>query len=66
VPYLVAAVLGAAAGAGGYVVAFLLELPVGATQAACAGLAVVAAVALRAIGARIASVRSPTTLRARR
>ena len=50
VPYAIAALVGAAAGAGGYVVAFLLELPVGATQAACAGAAVLVAVAARAAG----------------
>lgn len=47
VPFVLAALLGAAAGAGGYVVAFFLELPVGATQTACAGLAVVAALLVR-------------------
>jgi zinc transport system permease protein len=47
VPFVTAAVLGAAAGAGGYVVAFFYELPVGATQTACAGAAVVAALGLR-------------------
>lgn len=49
VPYVAAAIIGAAAGAGGYIVAFLLELPVGATQAACAGAAVVVAVAARGL-----------------
>ncbi|HUQ05250.1 MAG TPA: metal ABC transporter permease [Kofleriaceae bacterium] len=52
VPYVVAAIVGAAAGAGGYVVAFLFELPVGATQAACAGAAVIVAVLLRLVTGR--------------
>ena len=58
VPYAIAALVGAAAGAGGYVVAFLFELPVGATQATCAGVAVLAAVALRAGGGALASLRA--------
>jgi len=47
VTYAVAAVIGAAAGVGGYLVAFFWELPVGATQTVCATAAVVAAAAVR-------------------
>ena len=43
VPFVVAAVLGAIAGAGGFVVAFFLDLPVGATQAVLAALIALAA-----------------------
>jgi zinc transport system permease protein len=58
VPYLLAAIIGVAAGAGGYIVAFMFELPVGATQASCAGAAVLVAIALRAGGNLLHSVRS--------
>jgi zinc transport system permease protein len=53
-PYVVAAIVGAAAGAGGYILAFLFELPVGATQATCAGAAVVLAVVARGATSLIA------------
>lgn len=50
VTFVVAAVIGAAAGAGGYVLAFFWELPVGATQTACAAAAVVAALVVSGAG----------------
>jgi zinc transport system permease protein len=56
VTFAVAAVLGAACGAGGYLVAFFLELPVGATQAVVAGLTVVAATGVRLLAATITHV----------
>jgi len=51
VPFAVAAIFGALAGAGGYVVAFFLELPVGATQAVLAALiAVIATLGASLVG----------------
>lgn len=47
ITYVLAAVIGAAAGVGGYLLAFFGELPVGATQTAAAAAAVVAAAAVR-------------------
>ncbi len=47
VTFVVAAVIGAAAGVGGYLLAFFGELPVGATQTVTAAAAVAAAVVLR-------------------
>jgi len=57
VTFAVAALIGAGAGAGGYLVAFFLELPVGATQTVLAGLAVVAATVLRAGGGAVLRLR---------
>ncbi|MCB9561088.1 MAG: metal ABC transporter permease [Kofleriaceae bacterium] len=54
VPFVGAAVLGAAAGGLGYIVAFFYELPVGATQTALAALFVVAATLLRVGGHALA------------
>lgn len=59
VPYALAALVGAIAGAGGYVVAFFLELPVGATQAACAGAAVILALLGRGVAGVIRRRRRP-------
>ena len=56
VTFAVAAVIGAAAGVGGYLLAFFGELPVGATQTVAATAAVVAAVAIRGIGHVIAAI----------
>ncbi len=50
VTFVIAAVLGAAAGVAGYIAAFFLELPVGATQTALAGLLVVAVLLVRGAG----------------
>lgn len=58
VPYAVASVLGAAAGAGGYVLAFFWELPVGATQTACAAAVVVAALVVRGAAGVIRRARA--------
>ncbi len=51
VTFVVAAVIGAAVGALGYIAAFFLELPVGSTQTVLAALIVVAALAVRGVGA---------------
>ncbi len=59
VSYALASLIGAAAGAGGYVVAFFLELPVGATQAACAGAAVLAAIVVRGAASLVRSSVGP-------
>jgi zinc transport system permease protein len=57
VTFAVAAVLGATAGMAGYVAAFLLDLPVGATQTALAGGFVVAATAVRGLGLALGAAR---------
>jgi len=57
VSFIVAAVLGAACGAFGYIVAFFLELPVGATQTVLAALVVVVATILRAVADLFRSLR---------
>jgi zinc transport system permease protein len=57
VTFAVAALIGAAAGVGGYLLAFFGELPVGATQTVTAAAAVVAAVIVRGIGHAVARVR---------
>ncbi|MBK9072299.1 MAG: metal ABC transporter permease [Myxococcales bacterium] len=49
VTFVVASLLGAVAGVGGYLIAFLYEFPVGATQAVLAGALVVVAVLLRTV-----------------
>lgn len=53
VPFVVAALLGAAAGVLGYLAAFFLELPVGAAQTVLAGVFVVVAIAIRGVGGLI-------------
>jgi zinc transport system permease protein len=58
VTYVIAAAIGAAAGVGGYLLAFFGELPVGATQTVTAAAAVVAAVAIRGAIQLIASSSS--------
>lgn len=59
VTFAIAALLGALAGAGGYVVAFFLDLPVGATQTVVAGLIVAAATAVGAVIRTVTRWRSP-------
>jgi len=49
VTFVIAAVIGAAAGVAGYLLAFFWEMPVGATQTVVAGASVVIAVAIRAL-----------------
>lgn len=62
VTFAIAAVIGAAAGVGGYLLAFFGELPVGATQTVTATAAVVAAAALRgAAGVVGAAARRPSS-----
>jgi zinc transport system permease protein len=56
VTYAVAAVIGAAAGVGGYLAAFFWELPVGATQTVAVTAAVVAAAAVRGVVAIAAAI----------
>ena len=65
VTFALAAVIGAAAGVGGYLIAFFEELPVGATQTVTAAAAVVAAVVIRGIGYAIGVVLARAAERGR-
>lgn len=56
VTFAVAAVIGAAAGVGGYLLAFFGELPVGATQTVAAGAAVVVAVVIRGVAYAVSAL----------
>ena len=58
VTYAVAAVIGAAAGVGGYLIAFFWELPVGATQTVAVAAAVAAAVVVRGAASLVAAAAS--------
>jgi zinc transport system permease protein len=64
VTYVVAAVIGAAAGVGGYLLAFFGELPVGATQTVTVTAAVVAAALVRgAVSLATAAIASSSSRR---